>query len=161
MSGEIRTFESVSIGDRIELTKGPLTEAHLMRWSSAMENWHKIHYDQPFTVGHEKLPGLLISGSLKQQFIVQLLSRWAGSSGWVVCAGFQFRAMNVVAETLTAWATVTELQRKADYGLATFELGIRNNAEKESTPGHGVVALPLAADRPVSTPFRLDISTLI
>ena len=28
------------------LRKGPLTTVHLMRWSAAMENWHKIHYDQ-------------------------------------------------------------------------------------------------------------------
>ena len=58
------------------LEKGPLTTMHLMRWSAAMENWHKIHYDLPFTLEHEKLPGLLIAGSLKQQFVVQLLKDW-------------------------------------------------------------------------------------
>ncbi len=37
-------FEDVSIGQEIgPLFKGPLTTAHLMRWSAAMENWHKIH----------------------------------------------------------------------------------------------------------------------
>jgi len=156
MSGmsDARTFDSVVVGERIELTKGALTAAHLMRWSSAMENWHKIHYDQPFTVEHEKLPGLLISGSLKQQFIVQLLSRWAGGTGWVVSTSFQFRAMNIVGELLTAWATVTDLRQEADYGLVTFDLGIRDNADKESTPGQGVVALPYSADRPVPLPFR-------
>lgn len=153
----IRTFESVKLGDAIDLTRGPLTEAHLMRWSSAMENWHKIHYDQPFTVGHEKLPGLLISGSLKQQFIVQLLSKWARQSGWVVSASFQFRAMNVVGETLTAWGRVTQLQETADYGLVMFELGIRNGQEKESTPGHGVVALPYLNGRELPRPFPQHI----
>jgi acyl dehydratase len=152
---EIRPFESVSVGDRIELTKGPLTEAHLMRWSSAMENWHKIHYDQRFSLEHEKLPGLLISGSLKQQFVVQLLSKWAGPKGWLVSASFQFRAMNIVGETLTTWAEVKELHREAEYGLVTLELGIRNNSEKESTPGQGIVALPFAAGRPVPVPFTV------
>ncbi|TPE47125.1 acyl dehydratase [Amaricoccus solimangrovi] len=147
-----RLFDSVAVGDRIELTKGPLTEAHLMRWSAAMENWHRIHYDHPFSVGHEKLPGLLISGSLKQQFIVQLLSRWAGSAGWLVSASFQFRAMNVVGETLTAWAEVKDLSSGADHGLVTFDLGIRNGAGKESTPGSGVVSLPLVATAAVVRP---------
>jgi hydroxyacyl-ACP dehydratase HTD2-like protein with hotdog domain len=147
-----RLFDSVRIGDRIELTKGPLTEAHLMRWSSAMENWHRIHYDQPFSVGHEKLPGLLISGSLKQQFITQLLSRWAGPSGWLVSASFQFRAMNVVGETLTAWAEVTALESGEGQGLVTLDLGIRDGAGKESTPGTGVVALPLSPTRAVARP---------
>ena len=38
-----------------------------MRWSAAMENWHKIHYDLPFATGHDRLPGLLINGSLQQE----------------------------------------------------------------------------------------------
>lgn len=155
MSGnrEVRLFDEVKPGERIELVRGPLTEAHLMRWSSAMENWHKIHYDQPFTTGHEKLPGLLISGSLKQQFIVQLLRRWAGPGGWVVSAEFQFRAMNVVGETLTAWAEVTGLTRQARWGLVDIDLGIVNGDGKQSTPGKGQVALPLAAGQAVPVPF--------
>lgn len=148
-----RFFEQVALGDRVELIKGPLTEAHLMRWSSAMENWHKIHYDQRFSIEHEKLPGLLISGSLKQQFVVQLLSRWAGPSGWLVSTSFQFRAMNVVGETLTAWAQITDLVRQDEYGLVTFELGITNDADKESTPGQAVVALPYTGSKAVPLPF--------
>ena len=59
--------------------KGPFTTAHLMRWSAAMENWHKIHYDLPFATGHDKLPGLLINGSLKQQFIAQIAEGLGGA----------------------------------------------------------------------------------
>ena len=45
-----RYFEDVEVGyEPPTLRKGPLTTVHLMRWSAAMENWHKIHYDQPFT----------------------------------------------------------------------------------------------------------------
>ncbi len=120
-----------------------------------MENWHRIHYDQPFSTGHEKLPGLLISGSLKQQFIVQLLSRWAGQGGWLVSASFQFRAMNVAGEVLTAWATVTGLRRAADWGLVDLDLGILNDAGKESTPGQAVVALPYAGGAPVPRPYPI------
>jgi hydroxyacyl-ACP dehydratase HTD2-like protein with hotdog domain len=148
-----RTFESVEIGETVELTKGPLTTVHLMRWSAAMENWHKIHYDAPFTIEHEKLPGLLISGSLKQQFIMQLLKNWAGRTGWVAKASFQFRAMNLVGETLTAWAKIVDLQRCESFGLVRFEIGIRNEDGKESTPGTATVALPYADGAPVPCPF--------
>ncbi|MBI3068759.1 MAG: acyl dehydratase, partial [Betaproteobacteria bacterium] len=103
-----RCFEHVNAGDCLgPLEKGPLTSAHLMRWSAAMENWHKIHYDKEFAVGHDKLPGLLVNGTLKQQFIVQLLKDWAGDEGWVWKVSFQFRAMNLVGETLSVWARVT------------------------------------------------------
>ncbi len=151
-------FEDVSVGQEIgPLIKGPLTTAHLMRWSAAMENWHKIHYDLPFATGHDKLPGLLINGSLKQQFIAQLLKDWAGSTGWLWKVRFQFRAMDLVGERLTVWAKVTGTRhaegRSGPYGLVEIELGIRNEAGTESTPGAAAVALPLRDGPPLPYPF--------
>ena len=130
------TFEAVSIGEEISpLLKGPFTTPHLMRWSAAMENWHKIHYDHPFATGHDKLPGLLINGSLKQQFIAQLLKDWAGSTGWVWKVKFQFRAMNLVGESLSIWASVSGKRPFEKFGLVDLNIGIRNEAGLESTPG--------------------------
>jgi acyl dehydratase len=147
-------FEDVEIGGKLPtLEKGPLTTIHLMRWSAAMENWHKIHYDKPFAVEHDKLPGLLINGSFKQQFIVQLLKDWVGKTGWVWKVSFQFRAMNVVGETLSVWACVTGKRNAPDYGLVDLDLGIVNEAGKESTPGKATVALPYRGGKPVPYPF--------
>jgi len=149
-----RCFEQVKVGDSLDpLVKGPLTSAHLMRWSAAMENWHKIHYDREFAVGHDKLPGLLVNGTFKQQFIMQLLKDWAGGEGWVWKVGFQFRAMNLVGETLSVWARVMGKRETASYGLIDLELGITNDQAKESTPGTAVVALPYEAGPPVPYPF--------
>ena len=151
---EPRFFEDVSIGDVAPtLVKGPLREPHLMRWSAAMENWHRIHYDQPFATGHDKLPGLLINGSFKQQFIVQLLKDWAGPGGWVWKTSFQFRAMNVVGEKLSTWGKVVAVRRGPDFGLVDIETGITNDAGKESTPGKAVVALPFRDGKPLPYPF--------
>ena len=147
-------FDDLAVGQEVgPLRHGPFTTAHLMRWSAAMENWHKIHYDQPFAVDHDKLPGLLINGSLKQQFIAQMLKDWAGADGWVWKIRFQFRAMNLVGERLAMWGRVTALQREASYGLAELELGIRNEAGLESTPGSATVALPFRDGPPVPYPF--------
>ncbi len=147
-------FEDVEVGAELPgLEKGPMTTAHLMRWSAAMENWHKIHYDKPFAMEHDKLPGLLINGSLKQQFVMQLLADWAGPGGWVWKAGFQFRAMNVVNETMRVWGRVSGKREGPGYGLIDIELGILNDVDKESTPGSAVVALPYRGGLPVPYPF--------
>ena len=118
---------------------------------------HKIHYDLPFATGHDKLPSLLVNGSLKQQFIVQLLKDWAGPTGWVWKVRFQFRAMNVVGERLSVWGKVVGTRRvdtpQGAYGLVEIELGIRNEAGIESTPGAATVALPLRGGSPLPYPF--------
>lgn len=147
-------FEDVEIGGGPpKLEKGPLGTAHLMRWSAAMENWHKIHYDRPFTIDHDKLPDLLINGSLKQQFIAQLLKDWVGRTGWVWKVSFQFRAMNKVGETIYAWARVTGKRPGPGYGLVDLDVGIVNDAGAESTPGKATVALPYRGGEPVPYPF--------
>ena len=147
-------FEDIAEGAEIPVLRvGPLTSAHLMRWSASTENWHKIHYDRPFSVEHEKLPNILIHGSLKQQFLFRLLTHWVGPSGWVWKVNFQFRAMNTVGETLSIWARVKSRERYSAFGLCTFDVGIVNDAGVESTPGSAVVALPYREGPAVPNPF--------
>lgn len=147
-------FEDVRAGDALpSLHKGPITTVHLMRWSAAMENWHKIHYDAKFAVEYDKLPGLLVNGSFKQQFILQLLKDWAGLAGWAWKARFRFRAMDLVGSTLEVRGHVRETILLDEYGLVDIELAIANQENKGTTTGEGVVALPLRAGGRVPYPF--------
>ena len=56
---ELRTkpqlfYDDVAEGqEMLPLVIGPLTPTHLFRWSAAIENWHRIHYDQNFAVYHD------------------------------------------------------------------------------------------------------------
>lgn len=149
-----RFFEDFAVGDELpRLTKGPLTTIHLVRWSAAMENWHRIHFDHPYAVEREGLKGLLINGTFKQQFILQLLTDWARPGGWVWKADFQFRAMNLVGERLTLWGRVARKRRARNCGLIDLDMGIINEHEVESTPGSATVAFPYRCGEPLSYPF--------
>ncbi|VTU45627.1 hypothetical protein SRS16P2_00244 (plasmid) [Variovorax sp. SRS16] len=118
-----------------------------------MENWHRIHYDRRFAVEHDKLPDLLINGSFKQQFVMQLRKDWAGPAGWVWRASFQFRAMNKVDERLEIWGRVTGKREVPGFGLIELEIGIVNAQGQESTPGTATVALPLRSGPALPYPF--------
>ena len=55
-------FEDVSAGDELQpLVRGPITTAHVMRWSAAIENWHRIHYDKVYAMEHDKLPNVVVT----------------------------------------------------------------------------------------------------
>jgi acyl dehydratase len=150
-----RYFDDVRIGERVpELVKGPLGTSHLMRWSAAIENWHKIHYDRRFTQEHDRLPDLLVNGSLKQNFLVQLAKDWATPYGWTWKVGFQFRAMDVVGSTLFIWGEVTALLKLEHYGIVEMKLGIRNQDGQESTPGMASIALPYRDGPALAYPFQ-------
>jgi acyl dehydratase len=147
-------FEDVDVGQDIPtLQKGPMTPAHIMRWSAASENWHRIHYDRDYAVNHDKLPDVMVNGSWKQHVLIQLLTDWVGEEGWLWKIGFQFRGMNVPGETLTAWGRITDKKLVGDYGVVTLEIGLVNEKQAEGTPGTATVVLPRRGGKPVPYPF--------
>jgi acyl dehydratase len=149
-------YEDVEIGQEITpLVKGPMTTSHLMRWSSAIENWHRIHYDRPFAVEHDKLPDVLVAGSWKQQALVQMLKDWCGGGGWLWTINYQFRAMDPVGATLTCWGLVTDKSVRGGLGFIECDIGMRNQDGQETTLGTAVAVLPLRGGRPVPYPFVL------
>lgn len=149
-----RRFEEVEIGAEIPtLTKGPITSMHIMRWSAAMENWHRLHYDWRYATGHDGLPDVLVNGSWKQHVLAQLLKDWAGPGGWTWKIGFQFRGMDVPGDVITAWGRPVRKYAAEGLGIVEMEIGLRNSRGVESTRGNAVVVLPMRGGRAVPYPF--------
>ena len=132
---------------------GPITTTHVFRWSAAIENWHRIHYDKDFAVGHDKLPDVLMQGSWKQSIIPQYLKDWVLPEGWVWKASFQHRAMLVPGDLLTVWGRVLRKYEAGDLGYIDLEVGIKNQSNTESCPGFATVLLPFKDGRKVPYPF--------
>lgn len=147
-------FEDIAVGDALpSITKGPMSSSHIMRWSAAIENWHPLHYDWKYATGHDGLPDILVSGSWKQQFLLQLLSDWVDETGWILRASLQYRRMNVPGDTITAWGIVTGKRVCNGFGVLDLDIGLRDQNDIESTPGRATVVLPLRGGRPVPYPF--------
>lgn len=153
-AGAPRTYEETSVGDVIgPVVYGPLTVMHLVRWGSALENWHRIHYDWPFCVEHEGLPGPVVNGSWKQQILAQLLKDWAGRSGWLQALTYEFRGMDVVGETLHASGRVEAREARGEYGEIHCAIELKNSAGQATTVGRAIVRLPMRAAPAVRYPL--------
>jgi acyl dehydratase len=147
-------FESLAVGDRIAtVDKGVITTAHIMRWSAAVENWHRIHYDQAFATGHDKLPNVLINGSWKQHVLVQLVKDGLGPAGWLWKLKFRYRRMDVAGDALRAEAQVVARQEVEGFGFVTLAITLLNQADQISTAGHAIGVMPLRGGPPVPYPF--------
>ncbi len=147
-------FEDVEIGASIgPLTKGPMTTMHIMRWSAAIENWHRIHYDRDFAVGHDGLPDVLVNGSWKQHVLTQLMKDWAGREGWLWKIRFQFRDKDLAGDTLVATGSVTGKRIEGEVGLVDCEIRLDNQRGVRSTTGEATVALPRRGAARIAYPF--------
>jgi acyl dehydratase len=147
-------FDDVEVGQEMPpLVIGPLTTTHVFRWSAAIENWHRIHYDQNFAIYHDGLPNVLVQGSWKQSIMPRYLKDLCLPDGWMWKVSFQHRAMIVPGDTITCWATVTNTYEKDGLGLVELEVGMRLQNDIETCPGKATIVLPLRGGRPVPYPF--------
>jgi acyl dehydratase len=150
-------FDEVQVGQEIpEVKKGPMTTAHIMRWSASMENWHRIHYDRAYAMEHDKLPDVMVNGSWKQHVLMQVVKDWAGRDGWAWKIAFQYRDMDIPGDVLTAWGKVTKKYEQGDLGYVELEIGLTNSRGVETTKGTAVVVLPKKQGAQVPYPFPVS-----
>lgn len=139
-------FQSLAVGDRLpSLVKGPMSTMHVMRWSAAIENWHRIHYDYPFATEHDGLPNVIVNGSWKQHVLAQLVTEWAGTDASLLSLEYKYSGLDLVGSTITANGEVAELDPREGYGLVTCHLTLSNETPTITTEGRAVLAVPLRA----------------
>lgn len=147
-------FEDLELGQEMPpLVIGPLTATHFFRWSAAIENWHRIHYDQNFAVYHEGLPAVLGQGSWKQSILPRYLKDLCLPNGWAWKVKFQHRTMIVPGDTVTVWSKVTKLSVVDGLGIVELDVGMKLDYGAESCPGQAVIVLPLREGKAVPYPF--------
>ncbi len=147
-------FDDIEVGQELpSLVIGPMTTTHAFRWSAAIENWHRIHYDQDFAVYHDGLPNVLIHGSWKQSIMPRYLKDLCLPDGWMWKVSFQHRAMIVPGDTITCWATVDKKYEVDELGFVELGVGMRLQNDIETCPGVATIVLPIRGGRPVPYPF--------
>jgi len=129
------------------------TPTHLFRWSAAIENFHRIHYDLDFGINHDKNPSILVHGSWKQSVAPQFLKDFTLPGGWPWKARFEHRAMLVPGDILIMWGKVTGKYEKGGMGFVDLEIGMKTQDGIESMPGTATVVLPLRGGKPIPYPF--------
>ena len=139
------------------ICKGPLTSSHIVRWSAAMQNWEKIHYDQQYARHVAKLPGPLINGSFKQHFLAQFLANAFDRSSWVFRIDYRFTGMDLVGETLQVRGRISTVTESERYTVVSTDVEVCNlHQEKVTTTGRGVVLLA----RDASPMFEIDAASV-
>ena len=138
-----RHFEDVSVGDDLPpVVKGPMTTTHLIRWAAANGNYARIHWDLPFAQLTQGLPNVVVNGSLKNQYLGQLLLDFAGDGGWFRRFYVEHRGMDFPGDTLIASGIITGKREEGDFGLVDCAVNLKNDRGGQTASGTATVALP-------------------
>ena len=124
------------------VVKGPMTTTHLVRWAAANGNYARIHWDLPFAQLRQGLSNVVVNGSLKNQYLGQLMVNFAGEEGWFKRFYVEHRGMDYPGDTLTAFGNVTGKREQDGFGYVDCQVGLRNNRGKQTASGWATVVLP-------------------
>lgn len=148
-------FEDYKVGDKLgSIQKGPMRSAHVMRWSAAIENWHRIHYDETFAREHDKLAGVLVQGSWKQHVLVQLVKDAIGHEAWLWKLSFRYKGPDLVGDTIIAEGEVKQARAIDGLGFLTLAVRLAKPDGSATTEGQAVAVVPLRGGKPVPYPFE-------
>ena len=119
-----------------------MTTTHLIRWAAANGNYARIHWDLPFAQLRQGLPNVVVNGSLKNQYLGQLLLDFAGDGGWFRRFYVEHRGMDFPGDILTAAGIVTGKREENGFGLVDCAVNLQNDRGNQTASGAATVVLP-------------------
>jgi 3-methylfumaryl-CoA hydratase len=131
--------ESLRVGEALPTRAHTPTSVSLFLYNAAVWNPHRIHYDEPYTTGVEKHPGIVIDGPLQGDWLAQCVLNWLGDDGELLRFAYSNRRATYLGETLTSGGRVTEMDAKER--VVRVELFVKNAAGEVMSPGSASVRL--------------------
>ncbi len=134
-------FEDVEVGQEIPpLEKNPTTQ-QLVKYAGASGDFYQIHYDKDFAIKNN-LPGVILHGALKNAFLGQLMTDFAGEHGWLRKLSVQYRGMDQPGSKVVCKGKIAKKYSENGHNLVDCEIWLENAKGEKTTLGSACVMLP-------------------
>jgi len=134
-------YEDVQIGTEIPaLVKRPTT-TQLVKWAGATLDPARIHYDKDHAQKVE-LPGQIVHGLLKCQWLIQMLTNWIGDDGIIKSIKCKYLGMDLPGDTIECAGKVIGKSTQDGKDAIECEIWLGNQRQAKTTIGSAVVELP-------------------
>ena len=141
-------FREIQVGDRLAPLEKQPSETQLFMFSAITWDTHRTHWDIPYSVENEKLPGILVHGQLQGSWLTQLMTDWVMPHGRVAYLRYENRGMAIQNDELFVQGRVKAKREGSVTGEVTLELWVEKENGEITTTGEGRVELPLSASCP-------------
>jgi 3-methylfumaryl-CoA hydratase len=130
-------FDAIKSGDALPERSHTPTNVSLFLYNAAIWNAHRIHYDEPYTTGVEKHPGVVVDGPLQGDWLTQTVLEWIGEDAALVEFQYSNRKASYLGDTLVSGGTVKTVD--AASREVTLELFVKDREGDVATPGSAIV----------------------
>jgi len=147
-------WEDVNVGQEIPSLTKIATTMMLVKWAGAFGDYNPLHYENDFAVNFMRTPGIIAHGTLKRQWLIQMMTDWVGDEGWLKKISTQFRAMDFPrkmknltgphdGETWYCKGKVAAKSEKDGEHVVECEIWLENSKGEVTTSGTATAMLPL------------------
>ena len=134
-------WEDVEAGAEVpRLEKNPTTQ-QLVKYAGASGDFYQIHYDKDFAL-KANLPGVILHGALKNGFLGQMMTNFAGHEGWLRKLAVQYRGMDQPGSKVVCKGKVVKKYAQGRDHLVDCEIWLENAKGEKTTIGSATVILP-------------------
>ena len=140
----IPTFDEIQVGDELPTLQKTPGELQLFMFSAITWDTHRTHWDIPYSVDVEALPGILVHGHLQGSWLTQIMSDWIVPKGKVAYVKYQNRGMAIQNEKLFVKGRVKGKAAEDGKGVVSLDLWVEKEGGEVTTAGEGKVELPLS-----------------
>jgi len=152
-------FDELEIGTELPSFERTTGFAHWNRYAAVNDEFIDVHMDREAARAAGQ-PDVFGMGNLRIAYLHALLHDWLAGRGDIAEFALQFRALNLLGDTLRAWARVVGKQRSAGLEWLDVELGVTNQKGEETAPGTArLVLFPDGKGRVPPEPSRAPIPT--
>ena len=145
-------WEDINEGDDLPALSKVATTQTLVKWAGASGDFVPLHYDDEFAAA-SGVGKSIVHGALKRQWLVHLMTDFAGEDGFLKKFSCQYRRMDYPRKmkSLTephdgeTWQIKGKVTRKYADGndcLADCDIWVENGEGEKTTPGTATVILP-------------------
>jgi len=134
-------WEDVEAGAEVPpLEKNPTTQ-QLVKYAGASGDFYQIHYDKDFAL-KANLPGVILHGALKNGFLGQMMTDFAGHEGWLRKLAVQYRGMDQPGSPVVCKGKVVKKYAEGRDHLVDCEIWLENAKGEKTTLSSATVILP-------------------
>ena len=148
-------WDDIDAGTDLPVLTKVATTRMLVQWAGASGDFVPLHYDDLFARA-QGLPGVIVHGALKRQWLVQLVTTWAGERGMLRKFSCQYRTADTPrpmktltepqdGETWLCTGTVTKKYSLDNGNYVECDLRVENGKAEITVQGKAVVMLPSRA----------------
>ena len=145
-------WEDVNEGDDLPSLSKVATTQTLVKWAGASGDFVPLHYDDEFAAA-SGVGKSIVHGALKRQWLVHLMTDFAGEDGFLKKFSCQYRRVDYPRKmkSLTeprdgeTWQVKGKVTRKYVDGtehLVDCDIWVENGEGEATTPGRATVILP-------------------